>query len=269
MELGHLWHAWSVYRIWWHHRHCGDYPLRGWHCRQSLRLSQGPLCAGWRHLRLFNARRGTRGQSFIICVVNSLVKVSRQVRNCTSDLHVSVVDKLHLEGNALSTIIKLLYAFLWQEEWSFFEGHLDMILDPGCCFFVHVGSTGYLFFFQQSMLWEQTICLWSMGLPIAWTTLSSMTLTCRCMIADALSVQQLTLHPSWQNGTGIYPGDFWCNLENPHSKWHLQSAAGLTDLVFLADDVFRITINDWITHFQWRTYMRRGYNQRWRRKTSQ
>ncbi len=43
----------------------------------------------------------------------------------------------------------------------------------------------------------------------------------------------------------IYPGDFRCNrqTDTPHSKWHLQSAVGLMDLVYLADYVHGLTVS--------------------------
>ena len=42
---------------------------------------------------------------------------------------------------------------------------------------------------------------------------------------------------SMQNGTDAYPGSEWCNDQQPHAKWHLESANGLLDLVYLADHV--------------------------------
>ena len=42
---------------------------------------------------------------------------------------------------------------------------------------------------------------------------------------------------SMQNGTDAYPGSEWCNDQQPHAKWHLESANGLLDLVYLSDHV--------------------------------
>ena len=39
----------------------------------------------------------------------------------------------------------------------------------------------------------------------------------------------------------IYPGDEWCNPIEPHSKWHVESAVGLLDLVYLTDNLYRVT----------------------------
>ena len=38
-----------------------------------------------------------------------------------------------------------------------------------------------------------------------------------------------------QSCTNVYPGDSRCRVQQPHSKWHEESANGLTDLAFLAD----------------------------------
>ena len=47
--------------------------------------------------------------------------------------------------------------------------------------------------------------------------------------------------PSYQNGTLLYPGDAWCNNQEAHSKWHVQSAIGLLDLVYLCDTINGLT----------------------------
>jgi len=45
-----------------------------------------------------------------------------------------------------------------------------------------------------------------------------------------------------QSGYGTYPGDKWCNPQEPHSKWHVESANGLMDLMMLSDEIFRLTM---------------------------
>ena len=50
------------------------------------------------------------------------------------------------------------------------------------------------------------------------------------------------LSPALQSGYGVYPGDVWCNPQEPHSKWHVESANGLMDLMMLADSVYRMTL---------------------------
>ena len=44
-----------------------------------------------------------------------------------------------------------------------------------------------------------------------------------------------------KDGHLIYPGDEWCNPQQPHSKWHLQSGIGLLDLVYLCDNMYQLT----------------------------
>lgn len=39
---------------------------------------------------------------------------------------------------------------------------------------------------------------------------------------------------------GIYPGEDWCNPLIPHAKWHLETGIGLTDLLFLANEFYKI-----------------------------
>ena len=41
---------------------------------------------------------------------------------------------------------------------------------------------------------------------------------------------------------GTYPGDAWCNPQKQHSKWHVESANGLMDLMMLSDNMFRLTM---------------------------
>jgi len=43
-----------------------------------------------------------------------------------------------------------------------------------------------------------------------------------------------------QQGVG-YPGHAECNPVIPHAKWHLETAAGLSDIARLADSLFRLT----------------------------
>ena len=45
-----------------------------------------------------------------------------------------------------------------------------------------------------------------------------------------------------QENYDVYPGDFWCRKQQPHAKWHEESANGLLDLVFLADDLYALTV---------------------------
>ena len=52
---------------------------------------------------------------------------------------------------------------------------------------------------------------------------------------------ELFISPQNQNVTALYPGDTWCNNQEAHSKWHVQSAIGLLDLVYLCDNINGLT----------------------------
>ena len=45
----------------------------------------------------------------------------------------------------------------------------------------------------------------------------------------------------FQDGKKVYPGDTWCQPQQAHAKWHAQSAVGLLDLIYLADEINRLT----------------------------
>ena len=63
------------------------------------------------------------------------------------------------------------------------------------------------------------------------------------MNSDPLSLGFGIQYPKWtfQEGRDIYPGDVWCNPQIPHAKWHLQSGVGLLDLVYICDNVLKLT----------------------------
>ena len=44
----------------------------------------------------------------------------------------------------------------------------------------------------------------------------------------------------YQHGNNFYPGEEYCNDWNPHTRWHLETAIGLPDFVFLADEIHRL-----------------------------
>lgn len=44
-----------------------------------------------------------------------------------------------------------------------------------------------------------------------------------------------------QAGQGFFPREEDCNAWNPHSKWHLGTAIGLVDLIFLSDEIHKLT----------------------------
>jgi len=129
-------------------------------------------------------------QSFILDEYVPELRASLAGVNLTE----SEVEELTNKG--VGTITKLMYAFLWQEEWF----PQPIFFDP---FMNIVGATmiKYVNNFANG----------------------------------------LTNFPTYdlviQNGTFAYPGSEWCNDKEPHAKWHLESANGLMDLVYLADHI--------------------------------
>jgi len=119
-----------------------------------------------------------------------------ELRAELSGLNLTEAELETLTNNGIGTFTKLLYAFLWQEEWF----PQPIFLDP---FMNILGATmiKYVNNFANG----------------------------------------LTTFPTYdmviQNGTSAYPGSEWCNDKEPHAKWHLESANGLMDLVYLADHI--------------------------------
>jgi len=124
-----------------------------------------------------------------------------EIRLATADVNLGILDNIQLELDTLSTLIKLIYAFLWQE---YVLTGSDIFLDP------EVNILGAAF-----MSTVNSLANYLNSFPV---------------LSDAL-----------QSGYGVYPGDTWCNPQEPHSKWHVESANGLMDLMMLADSVFRLT----------------------------
>lgn len=124
-----------------------------------------------------------------------------ELRVAMADVNLGILEKTQLELNFGGTLVKLLYAFLWQE---YVLTGADIFLDP------EVNTMGALL-----MPSVNALANWLTDFPV--------------------------LDDNLQNATNIYPGDVRCNNIEPHSKWHVQSANGLMDLMLLADDMYRLT----------------------------
>lgn len=112
-----------------------------------------------------------------------------------------VDDVLQFDRNLESAYMKLLWAFLWEE-------HL----------WEHDGTT----IFEP---WFNAFGTRITGL----------------INGRANSINSFTyFEQSFQDFVSVYPGDFWCNPQEPHPKWHQQGAVGLLDLMYLADEMHRI-----------------------------
>lgn len=109
-------------------------------------------------------------------------------------------EKSKLRGNIFGTLLKLGYAFLWQE----------------------VELTDSDFFLRPEVN-EIGAAL----LPVV-NVLSTQLTTFEYSSSD------------FQLGQNFYPGELGCNKWDPHCKWHLQTGIALVDFVYLSDEMFRL-----------------------------
>ena len=108
----------------------------------------------------------------------------------------------------LGTVIKLLYAFVWQEQ-GFFPNLGDVAFTP-----------------------EGNEQGWAL-LPILNDAVNE----------NLLGTNSTTdyFNPNLQHGVGIYPGEEWCNPGvYPHAKWHLQTGIALVDFTNMMDKTLGI-----------------------------
>jgi hypothetical protein len=124
-----------------------------------------------------------------------------EIRLATANINLGILEKGQFQLNTVGTLVKLIYAFLWQE---YALTDADIFLDP------EVNQLGYTFMVSVNKF------------------------------ADFLTDFPM-LDADLQKGSGIYPGEDWCNPQEPHAKWHVESANGLMDLMMLADNVFKLT----------------------------
>ena len=123
-----------------------------------------------------------------------------ELQNLTANVNLGPLEHTRFIGNFLSSLIKLIYAFLWQEQRLTDN---DIFLDP------EVNGRG-------------------------WELLPAVN-----AFANALNSFDYA-DAAFQEGTDIYPGDVWCNPVWPHAKWHLESAIGLLDLTYTGDEIHRL-----------------------------
>jgi len=125
-----------------------------------------------------------------------------ELRVGTADVSLGYLEHAQFQLNTVGTLMKLIYAFLWQE-YALTDNPL--FLDP------EVNQIGASF-----MVTINSLADWLTDFPM--------------------------LDNNLQKGSGIYPGEDWCNPQEPHSKWHVESANGLMDLMLLADNVYKLTL---------------------------
>ena len=123
-----------------------------------------------------------------------------ELREHVSHIHVSFKEKKEIMKKFAAMLMKLGWAFLWQEK------------------FIPIFTPLY-----------HPIPLWigATATPL-WNHLSD-TLSGFIQTDDAI-----------KNGIHVYPGDHHCRHISPHALWHEESAYGLLDMVFLADYVHKV-----------------------------
>ena len=123
-----------------------------------------------------------------------------EVRSVLEPIGIPVPDRLKIFKKSLTPIIKLFYAFVWQEE-TFPFG--DVI------YTTPVNAAGFA------------------KMPAVHKTANKFA---------KFKYYNLPL----QAALGVYPGEKRCGETNPHSKWHVGSAAGVLDLFYLADEIYGV-----------------------------
>merc|ERR1711935_233161 len=126
-----------------------------------------------------------------------------ELRLATVNFNLPQDEFLRLEGNTYSTLIKLLYAFLWQEQ----------------------ALSG-----ADADIWFQPIT----------NQIGTVVLPLVNNLANALNNFTYSNAVDMQAGINMYPGELWCNPVIPHPKWHVQTSIALLDFTFHADEMFRI-----------------------------
>ena len=120
-----------------------------------------------------------------------------ELREATKDIEVAHSDKQSLINKFFGMLMKLIYAFLWQEHFI-----------PMPSVYKH----------------QSAIRLGAWLLP-HWNALSTSISGFAQTDKDVVSAKN------------VYPGDSYCQGYSPHAIWHEESANGLLELVFMADAV--------------------------------
>ncbi|TRY80394.1 hypothetical protein TCAL_04714 [Tigriopus californicus] len=123
-----------------------------------------------------------------------------EIRVVTADFELPEEEKTLLTHRLEGILMKLLYGAIWQEE---------------------------VFISNEELLTPEANALGATYIPVVNDLANSL-------------LEFVHNNPDFQHGKRVYPGDEWCNPLIPHAKWHLQCGVGLTDLIFLADDLYRI-----------------------------
>ena len=119
----------------------------------------------------------------------------------TDQYPLTTLEKAELLENTLGTVMKLLFAFLWQEDTIDLNGLNET---------PEANEAGAAFLPKFNMF-ANNLTRWD------------------------LHVQDVQLG-------GGYPGSVGCNAVIPHAKWHLQTAASLSDMARLVDFILYLEL---------------------------
>lgn len=121
------------------------------------------------------------------------------IRDATADFSLSLTQRVGLVSKFAGTLLKLLYAFMWQEQTFAYKA----VYDP----------------------------TWNLFGALLMPAVNSLANVLTGFNHADASIQQV--------GEGIYGGQHYCRVKAtaPHAKWHEMSANGLVDLGYMADAV--------------------------------
>jgi len=124
-------------------------------------------------------------------------------RNATASFRpLPLEERVEFGRNLVGTAVKLLYAFVWQEQ----------VITSDFVFKPQVNQIGA---FLQPLL--------------------------NNFVTDNIETFKYS-NTEFVSGKNFYAGQSWCDKKDPHSKWHLQTAIALTDFIFLADEMHQLFV---------------------------
>jgi len=125
------------------------------------------------------------------------------IRNATKDFRpLPLEERVTFGRNLVGTAVKLLYAFVWQEQ----------VITNDFVFKPQVNQIGA---YLQPLL--------------------------NNFVTDNIETFKYS-DPEFGSGKNFFAGQTTCNKWDPHSKWHLQTAIALTDFIFLADEMHQLFV---------------------------
>jgi len=125
------------------------------------------------------------------------------IRDATKDFRpLPLEERVEFGRNLVGTLVKLLYAFVWQEQ----------VITSPIVFKPQVNQIGAIL---QPLL--------------------------NNFVTNNIGLFKYS-DPEFGSGKNFYAGQARCDKFDPHSKWHLQTAIALTDFIFLADEMHMLFV---------------------------